>query len=88
MNVDNFVHEQMVDENGYLTYSWALWFNQLINQLQKNVGPEGYVVPSLEATKIAQLTGPSTQDGTLVYDSTNNLLKVRIAGVFKTVQTI
>jgi hypothetical protein len=85
MNIPNFIQDKMVDEKGYLTSPWQQFFTQLIQELQKNVGQEGFTVSNLSSTHVAALTNANT--GTLVYDNTNNLLKVNVNGTFKTVTT-
>lgn len=83
MNIPNFVQEKLVDEKGHLTDSWRLVITQLLNELQKNAGNEGLVSPSQPETTIANLT--ASQNGAMVYDSTNNAMKVNINGIFKTI---
>lgn len=83
MNIPNFIHEKFVDDSGNLTTSWGYWFDQLIQQLKSNVGTEGYVLPPLTATQLTQLT--NSPDGTLVWDTTDKLIRVSVGGVWKTV---
>lgn len=85
IDIPIFVESQVVDNNGYLTPIWRNIFISLFEQLQSNFSDEGLVVPSLPTDSIAQLTG--SDPFTLIGDSTLNLLKVNIAGTFKTVTT-
>ena len=85
MNVPNFIYERVVDEKGYFTAAWQKWFNQLINEMNANIGQEGLVMPSLTTTQIALLT--SAQNGTMVYDATAQVPKIVVNGVFKTIAT-
>lgn len=89
MKIPSFIQERFVDENGYLTPSWAAVLMQLLSQLQINAGDEGLVTPSLSSSDIT-IVGTSTnlQNGTFIYDSTNNLLKATIAGTFKQIVTM
>jgi hypothetical protein len=87
MNIQEFVSSKIVDENGYLTQEAQIIFNQLFTQLQINFSDEGLVVPPQSAENIAQLELADAENGTLLYDETNDLMKVNIAGVFKTVLT-
>lgn len=83
MNIPNFLNEKIVDKEGYLTAPWQNMLIQLITELQKNAGNEGLVMPSQTAANIALLTNSS--NGTLVYDSTNNIPKVNVNGTFKSI---
>lgn len=85
MNVPNYQNTQAVDKNGYFSSPWQMLLNQLLTQMQIALSDEGFVVPSQPASEITKLTNSS--NGTLIYDSTNNLLKVNINGTFKTVTT-
>lgn len=68
-----------------LTNEWRSIFQQLFEVLQARIGDEGIVIPSQSAANIGLLTNSS--NGTLVYDSTNNLVKINIAGAWKTITT-
>lgn len=85
MNVPNYQNTQAVDKNGYFSSPWQMILNQLLTQMQNALSDEGFVVPSQSASEIAKLT--NSPNGTLIYDSTNNLLKVKIGGTFRTVTT-
>ena len=86
MNIPNFQNTKFVDRSGYLTPEWQLILQQLFQELQKNTSNEGLFIPQQPTATITMLnTAAST--GALLYDSTNNLLKVNLAGTFKTVTT-
>lgn len=85
MNIPNFIETRVVDENGNWTQPWAFIMEQLLTQLQLNAGIEGLVIPNLTVDKVALLT--ESQNGALIYDSTNNQAKVNINGTFKVIQT-
>lgn len=67
----------VVDKNGTLEPEWKLFFEQLIQGLQKNLKPEGILFPQQTAANIAQLTTINSL-ANIVYDSTNNLFKGNI----------
>jgi len=87
----------IVDESGNRTPVEQIFMQQLITQLQQNIGTEGFVVPTLTASQITTiqnnvlLNGQFTcQYGTIVYNSTVNSIMIAInnglnAPVFKTV---
>lgn len=94
MIIPNFQNTKIVDRNGYLTEEWQNIFQALFTALQGNVSEEGFHIPQQSAANIATLqtqfaaaTNPATYYGDMLYDSTNDLLKVNIAGTFKTITT-
>lgn len=86
MKIPNFINNKFVDENGMLTETWRMILNILFDQMQKNVSEEGFVIPSMTEENIALLI--NSVNGTLIYDKTNNLLKIKENGIFKTISTI
>lgn len=74
---------KFVDENGNIESDWRLYFEQLTATLQTLLKPEGYVIPPLSAADIALLIADASKNN-IVYDSTNNLFKGNINGVWKT----
>lgn len=62
-------------QNGELTPAWHLFFDQFVSALQTNFKPEGFVMPPLSATNIANLGNISAAIGNIIYDSTNNQFK-------------
>lgn len=75
--------ERIANDNFALTAEWALFFQQLIQALQTNLTPEGFVIPQQIATNIALLTG-SASNANILYDSTNNEFKGNVNGTWKT----
>lgn len=73
----------LVNEQGYMSDAWKLYFDQLTVNLQTNLKSEGFVVPPLTASNIVLLTGAQSNNN-IVYDSTNNAFKGNIAGTWKT----
>lgn len=81
-NIPLYIHEPVVDKNGYLTDSWKLAMTQLLQQLQTSVSDEGgFQAPQQTANYIGQLSS-NVPDGTHFYDSTNNTPVVKKNGVF------
>jgi hypothetical protein len=62
---------QVVDEKGMLTPIWKTFFEQWIQAMQTNLGPEGFKMPQQSASNIALLTTVSSL-GNILYNSTNN----------------
>ena len=85
MDIPSYIPMKVVDEQGMLTPEWANLFNQLISQLQLNLGNEGYVLPELTTAQIADLTNIDKSKGAMVYDSVLNEFKVNINGTWKVV---
>jgi hypothetical protein len=85
MKIPNFINTAFVDGNGVLTDVWGKTLNQLFDQMQQNISEEGFVIPSLTTTDIARLV--NAPNGTLIIDSTLNVLKVKLAGTFRTITT-
>lgn len=86
MEIPSYLEAQVIDENGRFTPVWQRIMQQLLQELQINLSDEGIVMPSQSAANITVLTTAAV-NGTLVYDSTNDLPKVNVAGVFKTILT-
>ncbi|NTU69256.1 hypothetical protein HGB13_00285 [bacterium] len=86
MKIPLFFDTEFVDiKTGRLTPFGRNLINQLLDQLQKNASDEGIVMPSLSSDNIVNLS--KSVDGTIVYDSTNNVYKGKQNGVFRTIQT-
>lgn len=82
MNINNLIKMQWVDKEGYLTPQAELHMGQNNLEMQQNLGPEGFIIPSLssdpaknqfDALKNAK---PKPLNGTVLYDSYINKLKV------------
>ena len=90
IRIPNLPNGQIVDEKGMPTDDELTFRHALISQLQANFGSEGCVVPSQSAADIATIVANqlpngqyTCQAGTLLYDTTNDLLKavIFVAGV-------
>lgn len=76
---------KFVDERGYLTSEWRSILQSLFDTLQIRFSDEGLVMPSQTAANILKLK--KSANGSMVYDSTNNLAKININGAWKTITT-
>ena len=102
VRVPNLPLGAMVNEQGLPTIDMLTFLQTLVTNLQRYLGNEGLVAPTQTATNITTIqnnTVPNPsggspvytcQYGTIIYDSTNNLMKMVIdngsgAPIFKTV---
>ncbi len=79
-------NEPLVDSSGNMTMYWQLFFQNLVLALQTNFKNEGFAIPPQSASNIALLTGDQSI-GNIVYDSTNDVFKGNMAGIWKTFLT-
>jgi len=86
MKVPTFEYNKVIKDNGEFSDGYRQMFTQLLNQLTINFSDYGLVPPSQPTATITDLT--SAANGTLIYDSTTNQLKVNINGTFHVVQVI
>jgi len=87
MNVPSWVHNRLVNPDGTITEEWEIMINQLLSQLNINFSDEGLVAPSQTTANINTIE-TNAQNGTLLYDSITNTLKVRLSdGSFHTIMT-
>lgn len=86
--IPDLPRSSIVDKDGMLTHDWVLYFQQLTMVLQTVLSPEGIIPPKQTATNIASLVSTSPNlFGSILYDSTNDLAKINIAGSIKTILT-
>ncbi len=85
MNIPTFQNIRWVDSEGYLTPEARQTLEQLFTEMQNNLSEQGLVPPSQTADTIAALTQASPF--TIIGDSTNDLPKIKVGGVFKTILT-
>ena len=64
-----------VDKSGNVNDLWLSYFDQLTLTLQTIFRNEGFAMPQLPATSIAELGDTNASVGNIIYDSTNNLFK-------------
>ena len=102
LRVPNLPLGKIVDEQGNPTGDEQTFRQSLLTLLQQNMGTEGLVMPQQTASDIATIVAnqvttqgatPATsftcQPGTLIYDSTNNQIKVVIlVGSTPTLKTV
>ena len=81
MLIPAFDNVKFVDENGFLTPEWRSILEQLFQAMQANLSNEGLVMPSQPIANINSLT--KSANGTFIYDETDDLPKVLVAGVWE-----
>lgn len=62
---------KITDINGQLTAAYLLFLDQFILSLQKNLTPEGYLIPQQDQSNISMLNN-SSSNYKILYDLTNN----------------
>jgi hypothetical protein len=82
MAIPVFDNIKFIDANGLLTPEWRAILQDLFQTLQARFSNEGLVMPSQPSTNISQLN--SSDNGALVYDETSNLPKIRVNGIWET----
>lgn len=82
MTIPVFDNIRVVDENGIFTPEWRAIIQNLFQTLQDRFSNEGLVMPSQSVTNINQLN--NSDNGALVYDETTNLPKIRVNGIWET----
>lgn len=98
MNIPNYIGTAPTDKDGNWTDPWRGLMIQLLNQLNANVGGNGFVPTSLTTAQITVLEGAVSTTppvvatapyGTIVYNSdTDNLMvKLKSDGKFHNIST-
>lgn len=83
MTIPVFDNIRVIDENGIFTPEWRAIIQDLFQTLQSRFSAEGLVMPSQSVTNINLLN--NSDNGALVYDSTDNLPKIRVNGVWENI---
>ena len=84
MIIPNFDNTKAVDEKGEWQPNTLQMFSVLFSALQRTISNNGITLPQLPAS---QITTSNVTNGTIVYDSDNNLIKANVGGAIKTIQT-
>jgi hypothetical protein len=87
MAIPVFDNIQIVDKDGFLTPEWRSILQDLLQVLQSRFSDEGLVMPSQTTAKISRLVSPPTQNGAMIYDSTDDLAKINIDGIWEVINT-
>lgn len=74
------VIEKTSDNSFGLTAEWALFFQQMVQALQSNLTPEGFVIPQLTTTQISLLTAAASI-ANIIYNSTLDVFQGNIANL-------
>jgi hypothetical protein len=95
MNIQNWFNTKMVDENGYLTPEYQVFFQDLITQLQQNLSNQGFQLPQQPTAKINYISSvfaaspnPNVYYGNIIYDTTTDQAKLNVAGTYKVIQVV
>ena len=80
--IPNFDNIKVVDGEGLYTAEWKNIITTLFSSLR------GYSTTHDTAANIANYDMTKVQNGKIVYDTTNNVAKICINGVLKTIQTL
>lgn len=96
MIIPNFENIRFTDGRGNLTPQWQNILQALFTALQGGVSDEGFAMPQQSAANIAKLqsqfaaaSDPSVYYGRIVYDVTNNQLKVFLSdNAFHVITTV
>lgn len=88
MNIPNLPHimTPLSMPNGQIHPDWWRYFDQLTNELQINQSEEGTVIPSKSTSDIS-LIQSNINNIRIINDSTLNVPKISVNGVFKTITT-
>lgn len=86
MLVPVFPNTKFVENDGYLTDTMLFYITELNQNLQNSLSNNGWTVPQLTQLQISDIY-LQMPDGTLFYDTTNNLLVVKINGALEKVTT-
>jgi len=86
MFIPAFFNVKYIDESGFLTDD-ALSYEDLLNQsFQNGLSDNGWTFPQITAANLV-LIEPSMPDGTVWYETTNDLLVIKINGALRKVTT-
>jgi hypothetical protein len=91
MKIPTYIKQKWVDKDGYPTDEMHNFMDLLVGQMQGALSNEGFAIPNVAATTVADLS--KSGDGTLVYatnpsNPANDKLQVKVNGTFKTIQTV
>lgn len=84
MTITSVIHDQLVDDKGYMSSAWFNMFTQWQLFLQNQLADSGYVLPQLTNAQIAQLD-LTKNIGAMLYNTSTNTFMVNINGTLKTV---
>ena len=86
MRIPNVPIEKLVHSDGGISPTWAAYFQNLMTQLRLNLSDEGYVVPFLEASEIAQIDN-ADNIGKILYNTTTARMMINNSGTFENILT-
>jgi len=85
-NWPNFLNSKPVNEKGEWSPEWQNLLQQFFSFAQNNLSNEGHVMPAQSNANITLLGAKdNVPNGTVWHDETNNVLKVKLNNVIKTI---
>lgn len=76
-------NQPLLNKDGTMNDYWMLFFSNMVMALQRNLSPEGFVMPQQTTADINTYLTGTTFTGSILYDSTSNQFKGNIAGTWK-----
>lgn len=77
MYIPQFYITQLVDKDGFLTSEMKLYNDELSQSLQNGLSDNGWTLPLQKTANIAAIAAlPTTQLGTMWYDTDTNQFKI------------
>ena len=88
MNIPNLPHAMtpLVMNGGNIHPDWYKFFMLLTNELQINQSEEGTSIPMQPTSNISMIQA-NISTPRIIYDSTLNVPKISVNGLFKTITT-
>lgn len=86
MSIPNLIYSQFLDQTGRLHPDTQAFFDLLVNFIQQNLGPEGFVMPKQTSSNIIQLN-TSDLAGAIIYNNVTHKAMLNENGIFKTITT-
>lgn len=83
--IPQVVQTSIVDKNFMMTPAMKLWMTQLVTYFQQNLSNTGYLLPQLTTSEINSLN--NVTNGTMVYDVTLDIPKMKRASGWETITT-
>jgi len=84
MQIFNLPNGDLVSKDGKIKDEWQKSFSSLFQQAQRELGTEGFLIPSQQAATVDVKSGVENS-GLLVVDIDRNALVINLNGVLYTV---
>ena len=86
MFIPVFFDVKFVKEDGFLTSETQIYNDQLNQALQNGLSDNGWTLPLITAANLV-LIAPDMANGTMWYETDNNLFVVKVNGALRKVTT-